>query len=57
MRKLIFVIGIFVIAATALAWSNLDRTTAPETASAPINPNEMTIKDGSTLPFEYLGAF
>jgi hypothetical protein len=54
MRKLIFVIGIFVIAATALAWSNLDRTTAPET---PINPNEMTIKDGSTLPFEYLGAF
>jgi len=60
MRKLIIVIGIAVIAATAMAWSNIDRqgVTKVETpASAPVTPNEITIKQGNTLLFDYWGAF
>jgi hypothetical protein len=60
MRKLILVMGIVVIAATAMAWSNIDRqgvTKAEMSTSAPINPNEMTIQQTNTLAFEYWGAF
>ena len=61
MRKLITVAGIVAIAAFAIAWSQFDRqgATKVETtgASAPISPNEITIKRDHTLAFEYWGAF
>ncbi len=60
MRKLILVIGIVVIAAgaaTALAWSNIDRKAAPATAAAPIAPYDMMLKRGDSLPFESWRAY
>jgi hypothetical protein len=49
MRKLIQVIGIAVIAAvaaTALAWSNIERKAATGSASAPLSPHDMMLRRG-----------